>query len=165
MTNEYEVVDESGYQDFFSPYIDYKDFLLPDGKQSIRFKVMSEGERMRYQKKTNRPINIDRRSDTASISPDVASDRLELIITSVVDWTLVSRGPEGNWVMQPYSESNLRNWVLTANPKIISDLERAIQKANPWMQAEMSEKDIEDEIENLQQLLEQKRKEELEKNS
>ena len=164
MTNEYEV-DESGYQDFFSPYIDYKDFLLPDGKQSIRFKVMSEGERMRYQKKTNRPINIDRRSDTASISPDVASDRLELIITSVVDWTLVSRGPEGNWVMQPYSESSLRNWVLTANPKIISDLERAIQKANPWMQAEMSEKDIEDEIENLQQLLEQKRKEELEKNS
>lgn len=162
MTDTYN---DSGYQDFFSPFVEYKDFMMPDGRQSIKFKIMSEGERMRFQKRTNRPISINRKSDMASISPDVASDRQELICTSVVDWTLVQRTGDGQWVAVPFSERNLRDWLASANPKIVSDLERAIQRANPWMQADMSVEDIEEEIKNLEVLLDEKRREESEKNS
>lgn len=156
---------EDEYQDFFTPFVDYGTYTLPDGKQTITFQIMSEGERMKYQQKTNRPININRKSDTASINPDIAQDRFELIVSSVTDWSLVTRDGNGQWTAVPFSTANLRNWVKTTSPKIINDLERAIQKANPWMQAEMSVEDIESEIQNLRELLEQKRKEESEKNS
>lgn len=156
---------ELAYQDFFSPFVSYETFTLPDGLQTITFKIMSEGERMKYQQKTNRPINIDRKSDTASIRPDIAEDRRELIVQSVTDWTLMRRTDEGEWIPVPFSSANLRNWVATSNPKIISDLERSIQKANPWMQAEMSIEDIDLEIENLRELRDRIEKEESEKNS
>ena len=121
---------------------------------------------MEYQRKTNRPINIDRKNDTASIKPDLAQDRYELIRTSVTDWTLVRRDPDtGEWFPVVFTKANLDNWIKSSNPKIISALEKEIQKANPWMQAEMSVEDIQAEIDSLQELLTQRLNEEAEKNS
>ena len=67
-----QVYEGPAYQDFFSPFVGYGVYTLPDGLQTVTFKIMSEGERMEYQRKTNRPINIDRKNDTASIKPDLA---------------------------------------------------------------------------------------------
>lgn len=160
-----EVMNYSGpaYQDFFNPVVDFQTYTLPDKLQTITFKVMSEGERMDYQRKTNKPIKIDRRDDSATIRPDLAQDRFELIMQSVTDWTLVRKDGD-EWLPIPFSKTMLGNWVKVSSPKIIGELEKAIQKANPWMQAEMSIADIDEEIANLQDLREQKVKEESEKN-
>lgn len=157
---------DPGYQDFFSPFVGYDKYTLPDGLQTITFKIMNEGDRMEYQRKTNRPISIDRKSDTASIRPDVAADRLELILTTVTDWNLFMRKHDtGEWVPVVFTKANLNNWVRTTNPKIVTDLERAIQKANPWMMAEMTVEEIDAEISNLQDLRDRRVREEAEKNS
>ena len=161
-----QIYEGPAYQDFFSPFVGYGVYTLPDGLQTITFKIMSEGERMEYQRKTNRPINIDRKNDTASIKPDLAQDRYELIRTSVTDWTLVRRDPDsGEWLPVVFTKANLDNWIKSSNPKIISALEKEVQKANPWMQAEMSIEDIQAEIDSLQELLTQRLNEEAEKNS
>jgi len=153
------------YQDFFSPFLSYEKYILPDGIQTVTFKIMSEGDRMKYQGKTNKPININRRDDSASIKPDLANDRLVLIELSVTDWTLMRKSSDNEWIPVVFSSANLHNWILTTDPKIVSGLERAIQKANPWMQAEMSVEDIKKEIADLEEMLSIKEKEELEKNS
>jgi hypothetical protein len=98
-------------------------FALPDGKQEIFFKVMNEGH--------------------------------ELILSSVTGWSLRRRGPQG-WDVVPFStggaNSALAQWLKVADPKIVDDLELAIRRANPWMQADMSVEEIDKEIERLQDL-------------
>ena len=148
------VIDAEEYQDYFG-FGEQQEFVLPDGKQKIFFKVMNEGERAKFQKKTSRDIKFNRSSGDAAIRADVADERTELIMTSVTGWTLKRRSPSG-WEDAPFStggpHSDLAKWLQLANPKIVDDLQLAIRKANPWMQEDMSVEEIDKEIANLQEL-------------
>jgi hypothetical protein len=42
-----------------------------------------------------------------------------------------------------------------ANPKLVEDLEFAIRMANPWMQSEMTEEEVQKEIDRLYEVLNQ----------
>lgn len=150
------VPDLEGVEDYFG-FDDFKTFDLPDGKQWIKFKVMNEGERAKFQRKTNKDIKINRQSGDASINADVASERHELIKTSVVDWKMYARTePGGPFQEVTFSVSsgrfNLDAWLSRTNPKIVDDLELAIRMANPWMQADMTVDEIEREISRLEDL-------------
>lgn len=142
------------YEDYFG-FGDQQIFTLPDGKQTITFKVMNEGERSAFQKKTSRDIKFNRATSDAAIRADPAEERRELIMTSVTGWTLKRRGPSG-WTDAPFSGgkpgSELDQWLKVANPKVIDDLEMAIRKANPWMQADMTTEEIDKEIDRLTDL-------------
>jgi hypothetical protein len=130
-------------------------FALPDGKQEIFFKVMNEGQRAQFQKRTSKDIKFNRASGDAAIKADQAEERHELILSSVTGWSLRRRGPQG-WDVVPFStggaNSALAQWLKVADPKIVDDLELAIRRANPWMQADMSVEEIDKEIERLQDL-------------
>jgi len=130
-------------------------FVLPDGKQHIFFKVMNEGQRAYFQKKTSKDIKFNRASGDAAIKADQAEERHELIHSSVTGWDLRRRGPQG-WEIVPFSSgganSALAQWLKVADPKIVDDLELAIRRANPWMQADMTVEEIDKEIERLQDL-------------
>lgn len=149
---------EEIYEDYFG-FGDTQTFTLPDGKQQIFFKVMNEGERREFQKKTNKDIRFNKASGDASIKADQAQERYELIMTSVTGWSMKRRQADGSFNDVPFSGttpgSTLAQWLQVANPKIVDDLEFAIRKANPWMQADMTVEDIDKEIERLSELREQ----------
>lgn len=147
--------DNIQFEDYFS-YGREEEFVLPDGRQTIKFQVMNEGQRARYQRATDSDIKIDQRTQQATLRSDLARQRHALIEESVTDWTLLRRGPGGKLSIVPFSKAALRNWLELANPKIVSDLEAAITKANPWMTDDMAVEDIQAEIDRLEDLKKQK---------
>jgi hypothetical protein len=153
------VVNAEEYQDYFG-FGQQEEFILPDGKQKIFFQVMNEGDRARFQKKTSKDIKINRGTNEAAIRADQAEERQELIMSSVTGWTLKRRNPNGEWVDAPFSNNGspgceLAQWLAKANPKIVDDLEFAIRKANPWMQAEMTVEEVDKEMARLAEVREQ----------
>jgi hypothetical protein len=142
------------YQDYFG-FSGQEAFTLPDRKQQIFFKKMTEGERFLFQKKTSKDIKFNRTSGDAAVRADPAEERHELIMTSVTGWSLMRKSGNG-WEPAPFSTggagSALSMWLKAADPKIVDDLELAIRKGNPWMQADQTVEEIDKEIENLQEL-------------
>lgn len=138
-------------------YIDYwgtdetHRHTLPDGKQWFEFQIMDEGARSRFQKLTNTDLTV-MRDNTAKVKMDPAAERHTLIKESVINWNLMQKGPDGNWSAAPWSKRNLEQWLEKAPPKIVDELEFAIRKANPWMQADMSVEEIDKEIGRLYDL-------------
>jgi hypothetical protein len=122
------------------------EFYLPDGKQYFVFQIMDEGAKARFQRKTNQDISIGR-DNTAKVRMDPASERHTLIKESVVDWYLYKDGRP-----VAFDNGKLEKWLSVAPPKIVEDLELAIRKANPWMQAEMTVEMIDEQIRNLEDL-------------
>lgn len=147
---------DEGFEDYFG-FDDFGQYTFPDGKTWIKFKIMDEGDRAKFQRMTNKDIKISKNSGDASIPTDVAKERHDLIKTSVVDWNLHTRSGPGQ-PMQPVGFSlssgkvNLESWLARANPKLVDELELAIRKANPWLQADMTVEEIDKEIERLQEL-------------
>lgn len=142
------------YDDYFG-WGDDKEFVLPDGRQKIYFKVMNEGERRKFQQLTNRDIRFNQATRDAHLKADAAGERWALIESSVTGWTLKRHAARG-WEDVPFSSgrqgTTLSQWLEKANPKIVDDLEFAIRMANPWMQNEMSLEEIDKEMERLTDL-------------
>ena len=126
--------------------------MLPDDVQYFECKIMNEGERAKFQKMTNQSMTLNR-DQTAQIKVDQASERHSLILTSVVGWKLYAKDQRtGEMAEAAFSKQLLEKWLEKAPPKIVDDLEFAIRKANPWMQADMSVAEIDKEIDRLQEL-------------
>lgn len=154
------------FVDYFSGFGRSEKFFLPDGVQYIEFSLLNEGQKTKFQKETRSSINIDRKTDKASIMPDPSRERHALIKASVCDWNMFSRDRQtGSKVAVRFSNMNLETWLRQGDPKIIAELEAAIRKANPWMLDDVTVEDIDEQIAELQQLREEKEKMEAEKSS
>jgi hypothetical protein len=130
-------------------------FVLPDGISYIEIKAMNEGAKARYQRDTTRPIVIEK-GGNASTRIDPAATRHALIEHSVVGWNLTRGGkPFG------FSPRFLRDFLETADPKIVEDLELAIRKLNPWLNDDLTVEEIDKEIDRLKELREAAREREL----
>jgi hypothetical protein len=125
--------------------------LLPDGKQWFEFKIMDEGARTRFQKLTNNDLTV-MRDNTAKVKMDPAQERHTLIKESVVNWNLFAKDASGHQGPVLFNKHMLEKWLEKAPPKIVDELEFAIRKANPWMQADMSVEEIDKEIQRLYDL-------------
>jgi len=146
-----EVVEE--FEDYFG-FSETREFVFPDGKQKIFFKVMSEGDKAKFQKATNRDIHLNRNTNDARIKTDPAQERHELIKASVTGWTLKRKLPDGRVIDAPYTNNGtpgdeLSKWLQVANPRIVEALEDAIRKANPWLLGEMTVEQIDEEMQRL----------------
>jgi hypothetical protein len=135
------------FVDYFG-FAEEHEWYLPDGRQFFTFKVMNEGDKAKFQRKTQRDVIVERQSGNARMKVDQADERHQLIQTCVTGWNLYRGGQP-----VPFTERNLRDWLDLANPKIVEDLEREIRKANPWLLGEMTSEDIQKEIDNLQEML------------
>lgn len=149
--------DFDGFVDYFA-FDEDLIFKLPDGKQWISYKPLTEGGRARYEAKTSRDVKFNRRTDDAAIKMDAASDRHELLKASVTGWNLVRKTGKG-FQPVPFSVgspgANFEQWLDKANPKIVNDLVSAIRQANPWMTDEMTVEMIDEEIKRLQSMREE----------
>lgn len=143
-----------GYVDYYG-FDDVRTYILPDGKQFIEFKPMTEGARTRYEAATSRDVSFNRRTDDAKIRVDPGTDRHALIVSSVSGWNLVRKTDKG-WQPVAFSKGSpgaaLEQWLKAANPVIVNDLVDAIRAANPWLTDEMTPAMIDDEIGRLQEL-------------
>ena len=141
-------------------------FTFPDEEQWIEFRVMNEGDKRKYQQKTNRDITIERTGGT-KVGIDPASDRHILIKMSVTGWNLWKpvdpEDPNTEWQQVDFGPRILDTWLEEGDPKVIQDLEQSIRMANPWMQADMSVEEIDKEIERLEEVKAQVSKREQEK--
>ena len=142
-----EPIVEQAPVDYFGFQAD-ETYVLPDGKQTITFSIMNEGQKAKFQKMTSRDLVIQRNQD-ARMKMDPANERHELIRSSVTGWNLYRGGQP-----IPFTERNLKDFLELADPRIIEGLEKAIRKANPWLLSEMKSEDIREEIKNLEEMLE-----------
>lgn len=146
-------LEEPGYEDYFG-FNALERWNFPDGKQYIEFRVMNEGQKSKFQTKTQRDLVLERVSGNARMKVDQAQERHALLTTSVVGWKVVRKTLQGSFEDVPYSDRAFNEWLEGADPKIIESLEKAIRKANPWLLAEMTVEDIDREIENLKEMRE-----------
>jgi hypothetical protein len=139
-------------------------YELPDGKQFFEIRPMDEGAKTKFQKRTNKGLRMNQRTQEAHLDVDPADERHELIKGSVVNWYIMqrdSRAPSG-WseFPCPTDESRRKNALAQLldrfNPKVVQDLEFFIRKNNPWMQADMDLEAIDEEISRLEELRRQK---------
>lgn len=135
----------SGAVDYWG-FEDTKRHMLPDGVQYFDFKVMNEGDKVQFQKLTNQDLKIGR-DQSATVRVDPATERHTLIKTSVTGWHLLKGGE-----VVGFSKQMLEKWLTVAPPKIVEELELAIRKANPWMQADMTLEEVDKELDRLHEL-------------
>lgn len=122
-------------------------YNLPDKTSWIEFVSMNEGAKAKFQKLTSRDLILERQSGNARMKMDAAEERHGLIRECVTGWNLVRNG-----VPVPFNKVNLGDFLTLSNPKVVEGLEKEIRKANPWLLAEMTSKDIQSEIDNLEEM-------------
>jgi hypothetical protein len=138
-------------------YFDFEElgeFLMPDGRQKIFLKALNEGAKRKFQKETSRDLRVQRSSGDALVKMDPGQERYTLCMESITGWTLRRRNPKNRevWENAPFDPSNVKRFLEATNPALIEDLEKEIRKLNPWLLDELSVKEIDKEIENLQEL-------------
>lgn len=123
-------------------------WFFPDGVQYISFLPMNHGMRARFSASTNKELTLDRKSGNAKIKTDISGDTDVLIEISVTGWHVMRGG-----VPQPFSKagpgSSLFQFLQQADPALVDSLEKAIRKANPWMDSEVTIEQIDEQIEEL----------------
>lgn len=132
--------------DYFG-FSEHHKWYFPDGVQYIEFEAMNEGAKSKYLQKTSTDMILERGSGNARVKMNQAEQRRALIESSVTGWYML-RGGEP----LPFTKVQLGDLLELGNPQVLDKLELEIRKANPWMLAEMSVKDIDREIENLQEM-------------
>lgn len=164
-TEEYDAVaaEAAGVSQTEIVFVDYFGFeerrrwYFPDRVQYIEYKLLNEGDKVKYQSNTRSKVTIGRGSGDAAFEMDQGKERTELIMSSVVGWQMFKRSPEtGKPVSVPYRDHDFRRWLLTADPVLVQKLETEIRKANPWLlgDADQSVEEIDKEIVRLQELRE-----------
>jgi hypothetical protein len=150
-----EVMD-AGFEDYWG-FDEKKIFYFPDGKQWIQFQAMTEGQRRQFQKDTRADVLVKRGTGDTHLKVDPGEVRHALIHACVTGWNLHRRNKHGKLEPVTFSKdkpgSNLDQWLNVANPKIIDKLERAIRKENAWLLDEATAKDIQEQIDELQEQL------------
>jgi len=126
-------------------------FYFPDGVTWIEHKIMNEGDKVKFQKKTGRDITLSRQGD-AKLKLDSGTERHELIKTCATNWNLIREGANGPEPV-PFDERNKNAFLDVADPKIIEDLETAIRKANPWLIGDLSVEELEKQRDEIEELL------------
>ncbi len=128
-------------------------YFFPDGITFLELKAMNEGEKSKFQKETQRDLVLEKNSGNARFKMDPATERHELIKSSVVGWNLTRNG-----VPVPFDNKGranpLNDFLELADPKVVEEIELAIRKLNPWLLNELTVTEIDNQIEELKELRE-----------
>lgn len=136
------------YEDYWGTRGDTRHYL-PDGKQFFVIKKMNEGDRARYQHEAGMQMTSMRKTGDTRIDIDQAKDREALICAAVIDWHLFK---DNTGV--PFNRGTLREWIKVADPKILDKLLMDVRKFNPFLQEDLSVKEIDEQLNELRELRE-----------
>lgn len=130
-------VDATGdYEDYWG-FDETHAFLMPDGKQELFFKVLTEGDINRYNSILKRDVVVEKATGDARFKFNQSEERRALLLVAVTGWTLRKRNQRsGVWEVAKFNNANggeLDQWIQKANPALINDIEKAIRDKNPYL--------------------------------
>src|SRR4051794_34383011 len=134
--------------------------MLPDNIQWIEVKAFSEGDRRRYLNEINKDIRVERQTGAAFLKNTAGQDRYELLKVAITDWYIFKKDKNGEMREHPYNEHNVRDFLNVGSPKIFEKVELKVRELNPWLMADLTVEQMEEQIEELNRLIEIKQKEE-----
>jgi hypothetical protein len=144
---------EPGREPEVTVYEDYwgtkgeKLHYMPDGKQYFKIKKMNEGDRAKYQFESGMQMTSMRKTGDTKIDINQAKDREALVCAAVIDWSLFKdQSPV------PFNKGSLRAWIQGADPKLLDKLLMDIRKFNPFLQEDLSVKEIDEQMQELREL-------------
>lgn len=154
-------IDYFGFASEEKWYFPRQEKLPEDQKQYLLIKKMNEGDKAKYQRKTNKDIRIQRTTGDARMSVDAVEERHELIRLSVVGARVKLRQPDGTLRFDDKKPSVIvANLLDNGDPDVVQQLERFIRELNPWMRTDMSVEEIDKEIARLEEIKKEKADEE-----
>lgn len=147
-------------------FVDYFDFSdtrkveLPQGGYWVEIQVLNEGARRKYLNSTNRDVTIQRATGDAKMSIASGDDRHALLKAAIVDWNLKTKNQKTGEIDDVrFNERTLDDFLAKAPPTIIDVIEKEVRKDNPWLVADITIEQIDEQIEQLEEMREQKIKE------
>lgn len=132
---------------------------LPDGVSWIEHQTLNEGARREYLNKVNKEVAIKRLSGDAVMKMQSGDDKHALLESAIVGWNL-SRGGQPIPFSKGSKGSNLSQFLVMADPKVVDIIEKDVRKHNTWLMADLSVEDIQKQIDDLEEMKSVKIKEE-----
>lgn len=120
--------------------------VLSDGRQKVYHKELTEGDRRKYLKGTNRDVKLQRATGDAYLKMAPGEDRAALLKSAITGWELYKNGKPF-----PFTPKALDDVLEAFPPKIIDEIHKDILRVNPWLQADMTLEDIDREMATLQE--------------
>lgn len=147
-------------------YVDYFDFddtrrvMLPDGVSYVEIQVLNEGARRKYLNSTNRDVTIQRATGDARMSIASGDDRVALLTEAIVGWNLQTVDRDGKMADVKFDPRALTRFLDKASPVVIDIIEKEVRIDNPWLTADITIEQIDEQIKQLEEMREQKLREE-----
>lgn len=142
--------------DFFGCDTRQQVYLPGSNTQFVVIKELTEGDRKKYLDKTNREVKFAK-DQTATMRSQPGTERHALLKEAIVGWNFLRDGSVMNEMTHPRL---LDEFLDKTSPKVIDHILKAVHKLNPWLLADMSIEDIDEELKNLTEMRELKVKEE-----
>lgn len=155
-----EAMSEAGVSTSDPVQVDYFGFeevntvMLPDGKSYVQHQTLTEGARRKYLNSVNREVRLQKASGDAILRMQTGEERFALLKAALVGWNLVR-----NSQPVPFTTRAVDEFLEKAPPKIIDVIEKDVRKHNPWLMQDVTLEDIDQQIAELEELREQKLKE------
>lgn len=125
---------------------------FPDKVTYVTVQELDEGARRKYLNVTNKDIRLHRQSGDAFLKMATGDERFHLMKSAIIDWNLVEKDKNGNVHSVSFSQSALDRFLDKGPPKVIDAIELKIRSMNPWLMADLSVEDIDQQIDELQQM-------------
>lgn len=119
---------------------------LPDGKQTVTIQMLSEGKRRKYLNAINKDVVVQRTTGDARMRMAPGDDRYALLTESIVGWTLLRGGKP-----VAFDGRTLDQFLTMAPPTVLDVIEKEVRRLNPWLAAELTVEQIDQQIEALKE--------------
>jgi len=139
------VPEELEVVDFFA-FKETKDVNLRDTDQYLTIKRFTEGDRRKYMNATSREVKFAQGGST-SMALRPGDDRRALLETAVVGWNISRAGRPLD-----FSPRNFTTFLDSVDPTLIDEVEKVIREYNPWLMADVTVEDIDEQITELEEL-------------
>lgn len=146
--------DSTPVQDDYFAFEETDRVILPDGVSYVDVRVLNEGARRRYMNNVNRDVRLQKATGDAILSLASGEERRAILEASIIGWNLMRAGQP-----LPFTDNNLKQFLDRPSPAILDLVEKKVRALNPWLTQEITVEEIDKQIEELNELREQKVKE------
>jgi hypothetical protein len=147
--------DSTPVQDDYFAFDQTERIVLPDEVSYVDVRVLNEGARRKYLNELNKEVRLQKATGDAVMKLASGDERRSILEESVVGWNLTRNGNPVE-----FNRGNLRTFLDKANPRVIDVIYERVRKINPWLTQEVTVEEIDNQIAELEQLREEKLKEE-----
>jgi len=139
------VPEELEVVDFFA-FKETKEVYLRDTQQYLTIKRLTEGDRRKYMNATSREVKFAQGGST-SMALRPGDDRRALLETAVCGWNVSRNGKPVD-----FNTRNFAAFLDAVDPTLIDEVEKEVRAYNPWLMADVTVEDIDEQLAELEEL-------------